>query len=194
MWYENQSQNQQSYGMDAGDRKLTLKNGVIIIKTMFQYNWMVREEWLNWCADVPTEELLRPRVGGVGGILHTLFHVIDVEWSWIQVMQGKPDFQESFDLHNRLEKVRELQATFRPDVIQFLHNWDESMEKKAFQDVKSDGSTVTYTWGEIMRHMIAHEIHHVGQLSIWAREIGKKPISANLIGKNLIVPSANHTY
>lgn len=36
-----------------------------------------------------------------------------------------------------------------------------------------------------MRHMIAHEIHHIGQLSVWAREIGKKPVSANLIGKEL---------
>ncbi|WP_243840759.1 DinB family protein [Paenisporosarcina antarctica] len=24
-----------------------------------------------------------------------------------------------------------------------------------------------------MRHVIAHEIHHVGQMSVWAREIGK---------------------
>lgn len=175
--------------MDAGDHKLTFENGVISIKTMFEYNWIVREEWLKWCEDVPMEELLRARVGGVGGILHTLFHVIDVEWSWIQVMLGRPEFQESFDLHNRLEKVRDLEATFRPDVLQFLRNWDESMETRAFQDTKPDGSIATYTWGEIMRHMIAHEIHHVGQLSIWAREIGKKPISANLIGKNLILPA-----
>ncbi len=44
-----------------------------------------------------------------------------------------------------------------------------------------DGRTVTDTWGEIMRHTIAHEIHHIGQLSIWARELGRKPVSANLI-------------
>lgn len=33
-----------------------------------------------------------------------------------------------------------------------------------------------------MRHTIALEIHHIGQLSIWARELGRNPVSANLIG------------
>lgn len=29
-----------------------------------------------------------------------------------------------------------------------------------------------YTKGEILRHLIAHEIHHMGQLSIWVRDLG----------------------
>jgi uncharacterized damage-inducible protein DinB len=37
-----------------------------------------------------------------------------------------------------------------------------------------------------MRHVIAHQIHHIGQLSIWSRELGKPPVSANVIGKGLI--------
>lgn len=36
-----------------------------------------------------------------------------------------------------------------------------------------------------MRHVIAHEIHHVGQLSVWAREMGRQPVTANLIGRGL---------
>lgn len=55
------------------------------LQTLFRYNWMVREEWYRWCEDVNEEELLRNRTGGVGSILHTLFHIIDVEWSWILV-------------------------------------------------------------------------------------------------------------
>ena len=50
---------------------------------LFEYNWQVREEWFTWCEDVPEEELLNNRVGGVGSILYTLFHIIDVEYSWI---------------------------------------------------------------------------------------------------------------
>ncbi|HDR5875335.1 TPA: damage-inducible protein DinB, partial [Bacillus anthracis] len=30
-----------------------------------------------------------------------------------------------------------------------------------------------------------HEIHHIGQLSIWARELNLRPVSANLIGRGL---------
>jgi len=153
------------------------------MKILFAYNWMVREEWYEWCEDVSPEELLKIRTGGVGGILHTLFHIIDVEWSWIRIMQGKPDFQESFDEYQSLEKVKELDMLFKRDVEEFVAAW----ENELLQETKQDGSIETLTWGEIMRHVIAHEIHHVGQMSVWAREIGKQPVSANLIRRGLIV-------
>jgi len=152
---------------------------------LFRYNWMVREDWYRWCEDVDEEDLLAERIGGVGGILHTLFHIIDVEWSWLQILQGKPDFQENFKDYRSLQKIRELDAKFRIEVEQFVREWDESMENRLFQETMPDGRVDTDTCGEIMRHVIAHEIHHIGQLSIWARELGKKPVSANLIGRGL---------
>lgn len=153
---------------------------------LFRYNWMVREDWYRWCEEnISEEELLLDRTGGVGGILHTLFHIVDVEWSWIRILQGKSDFQENFNDYNSLEKVRELDAKFKIEVEQFVYNWEESMDNRILQDTMPDGSIVTDTWGEVMRHVIAHEIHHIGQLSIWAREIGQRPVSANLIGRGL---------
>ena len=83
------------------------------MKLLFNYNWAVREEWYEWCGVVPLEELLKVRTGGVGGILHTLFHIIDVEWSWIRMIQGKPDFQESFKDYQSLELVKELDSLFK---------------------------------------------------------------------------------
>lgn len=44
----------------------------------FRYNWAVREEWLDWCERLSNDELLRPRVGGAGGILATFVHILDV--------------------------------------------------------------------------------------------------------------------
>jgi uncharacterized damage-inducible protein DinB len=156
------------------------------LQIMFRYNWVVREDWYRWCEDVSEEELLRNRTGGVGGILHTLFHIIDVEWSWIRSMQGKSDFQESFESYRSLEKVRKLDKAFKTEVEDFVCSWDVSMENRPLYDSQSDGNVAIEVWGEVMRHMIAHEIHHTGQLSIWAREVGKKPVSADLLGKGLI--------
>lgn len=155
------------------------------MQTLFKYNWMIRKDWYNWCEDLSEEELLQNRTGGMGSILHTLFHIVDVEWSWIRVLQGKADFQESFDYYNSLDKVRKLDAEFHLEVENFVNNWDASMENQLLYDTLPDGRIVTDTWGEVMRHIIAHEIHHIGQLSIWARELGRKPVSANLIGRGL---------
>jgi len=161
------------------------------LQQFFRYNWMVREEWYRWCEELSEEELLQKRTGGMGSILQTLFHIVDVEWSWIRLMQNKTDYQESFDEYKSLDKVRKLDAEFHLEVESFVNNWDTSMENRLFYDTLPDGKVVTDTWGEIMRHIIAHEIHHIGQLSIWAREIGKKPVSANFIGRNLSYYSEN---
>ncbi|WP_066316200.1 DinB family protein [Bacillus sp. FJAT-29814] len=155
------------------------------MQILFRYNWLVREDWYRWCEELSEEELLQNRTGGMGSILHTLFHIVDVEWSWIRLIQGKPDFQENFDDYKSLSKVRELDAAFHVEVENFVNNWNASMENQVFYDTLPDGRIETDTWGEIMRHIIAHEIHHSGQLSIWARELGRKPVSANLIGRGL---------
>jgi uncharacterized damage-inducible protein DinB len=90
-----------------------------------------------------------------------------------------------------LNLVRKLDAEFRTEVENFVNNWDGSMENQLFYDTLRDGRIVTDTWGEVIRHVIAHEIHRIGQLSIWAREVGKKPVSANLIGRGLSSYSNN---
>ncbi|KAF9132517.1 hypothetical protein BGX30_012638 [Mortierella sp. GBA39] len=146
----------------------------------------VRKDWFRWCESVPEEELLRTRTGGVGGIMHTLFHIVDVEWSWVRCLQGKPDFQESFDGYRSLDKVLKLQESFKPEVEEFVYSWNDDWEYNVFRDVHPDGHPVEDKWGEVVRHMIAHEIHHVGQLSVWSRELGIKPVSANLIGRGLM--------
>ncbi|MCM3782646.1 DinB family protein [Neobacillus mesonae] len=158
------------------------------MQVWFKHNWMLREQWYEWCQDIPHEELLKERTGGVGGILKTLFHIVDVEWSWIQVLQGKPDFQEDFENYNTLEQVRELDKRFREDIEDFVNSWDDSMERNPFYDERGDEQVDIDAWGEIMRHTIAHQIHHLGQISVWAREIGKQPLSPNVIGKGLIEP------
>ena len=74
-----------------------------IIK-FFEYNWQVRDEWFDWCKQLTIEELLMNRKGGVGNILYTLFHIIDVEYSWIRGIQGKEDVVFQFADYNTLEK------------------------------------------------------------------------------------------
>jgi uncharacterized damage-inducible protein DinB len=155
------------------------------MQMMFHYNWAVRNDWYKWCETVETEELILKRTDGVGGILHTLFHIIDVEWSWIRLLQGKEDFQEDFEDYNTLEKLCRLDQSFKAEVEEFVFGWREEMENRVLELPKADGGIETFTWGEVMRHIIAHEIHHIGQLSVWAREIGKPPITANFIGRGL---------
>lgn len=152
------------------------------MKMFFQYNWQVRDEWMQWCKQLSPDELLRERTGGAGTILYTLFHIADVEYSWLRGVQGKPDIQESYEDYKSLEKVKELSDAWRIELRDFIEYWSDEMENES---VKVAWDDEAYTKGELLRHVIAHEIHHMGQLSIWARELGITPVSANVIGRGI---------
>ncbi|QDS37766.1 DinB family protein [Brevibacillus brevis] len=152
------------------------------MKMFFQYNWQVRDEWMEWCKQLSSDELLRERTGGAGTILYTLFHIADVEYSWLRGVQGKPDIQVSYEDYKSLEKVKALSDAWRIELRDFIENWSDEMENET---VKVAWDDEVYTKGELLRHVIAHEIHHMGQLSIWARELGIAPVSANVIGRGL---------
>ncbi|QTH43760.1 DinB family protein [Cohnella sp. LGH] len=152
---------------------------------LFEYNWQVRKDWFAWCQDVSEDELLKKRAGGVGGILHTLFHIADVEFSWISGLQGKPEFTEPFESYASLRKLTDLSAKFHEEVRPFVRLWTDEMELMELSELTPDGEPVIFKYGEIMRHVIAHEIHHIGQLSVWSREVGKAPVTANFIRRGL---------
>ncbi|MBT2641889.1 DinB family protein [Bacillus sp. ISL-41] len=148
----------------------------------FEYNWQVRDEWFDWCNQLTIEELLIDRKGGVGKILYTLFHIIDVEYSWIRGIQGKEDVVFQFADYNTLEKVKSLSDQLRIELAGFLKT-DLSDLKELILSVPWDEEE--YNVNDILHHIIAHEIHHIGQLSVWARELELHPVSANLVGREL---------
>ncbi|QRF31040.1 DinB family protein [Bacillus safensis] len=148
----------------------------------FEYNWQIRDEWVNWCNQLTTEELLQDRIGGVGSILYTLFHIIDVEYSWIRGIQGKEDVVLDFDDYKTLAKVKTLSMTLRLEIVEFLKS---HLDEKQDRMVTVPWDEDEYTKNEILHHIIAHEIHHIGQLSVWAREKQLTPVSANFIGRKL---------
>jgi uncharacterized damage-inducible protein DinB len=148
----------------------------------FQYNWQVRDEWFEWCKQLSNEELLKERTGGVGSILYAFFHIIDVEYSWICGIQGKEDVVVPFEEYQTLDKVVVLSEEYRQEILAFLQS---NTESSSDQHIQVAWNNDTYSKAEILHHIIAHEIHHIGQLSIWAREMGLQPVSANFIGRGL---------
>lgn len=151
--------------------------------TLFRYNWQVRDEWFEWCRQLSAEELNSNRTGGVGGILETLFHIVDVEYSWICVIQGKEVKDPLFSDYDELDKVMALSEEYRRGLESFFQEeWPVPYNEFA----APPWMVKQYKKGDILNHVIAHEIHHIGQLSVWARDLNLPPVSANLIGRRLI--------
>ncbi|WP_151736803.1 DinB family protein [Paenibacillus tengchongensis] len=151
---------------------------------LFEYNWQVRKEWLDWCETVSREELLKRRTGGIGYLLPTLYHIVAVEYGWIcgGIQEHAIDIPEFGDVAS-VQQIRDLSERCHAELAPFLYNWNDSLEERIMIDITDEGEEEPHTYGEVLRHLIAHEIHHIGQLSVWAREIGKEPVSANLVGR-----------
>lgn len=82
-----------------------------------------------------------------------------------------------------LELVHKLSSDYRKEIKYFLNKWSSDME---YKEIIVSWSDQVYYYGEVLRHIIAHEIHHTGQMSVWVKELGIKPVSANFIERGLI--------
>ncbi|MBD7985664.1 DinB family protein [Sporosarcina sp. Sa2YVA2] len=152
---------------------------------LFRYNWQVRDEWIKWCESLSKEELSKMRTGGMKSILHNLFHVIDCEQLWINQLQETPVIHKDIEEITSLIEIKEFSNSTRRLSENFIKKHENSKEKKIFILSLKSGEKKHLTYDKVLYHIITHEIHHIGQLSVWAREIGKKPVSTDLIFKDI---------
>lgn len=148
-----------------------------MVQGLFRYNWQRRAAWFDWCEAVGDEVLQAPRIGGQRGMLRTMFHIVVVEYSWIRDIQGEPAFDDPFERYADLAAVRGLDAALHSCVADYLDGVDEAEWRRLFPAPWDAARSLQV--GGALEHVVAHEIHHAGQLSVWSREIGREPVSAN---------------
>jgi len=154
------------------------------MKALFHYNWQVRDEWLEVFESISLFELLKDRGAGLGSFLKTIFHIIDVEYSWIRAIQNKPDVVFQFDDYQDVQVLRKLSNELRVEISECINNWTDEME---YEMVHPSWQDKPYYKGEMLRHILVHEVHHIGQLSIWSKELGIDVVSSNFIDRELIL-------
>ncbi len=153
------------------------------MRTLFYYNWQIRDEWLQVFESIPANELLRDRKAGVGSFLKTMFHIIDAEYSWIRAIKNESDIIFQFEDYTELHSIRNLSNKLRIENNEFINSWSNEMD---YETVNASWMDRTFNKGEVLRHILVHEIHHIGQLSIWSKEIGIEVVNSSFIGRNLM--------
>ncbi|WP_079508756.1 DinB family protein [Mesobacillus jeotgali] len=151
---------------------------------LFLYNWQVREDWFRWGQSLTAEDLNAARIGGMGSILENLIHIIDCELLWINYMH-----EESYNYPERnsitqLDDVINYSEFTTKVTKDFIMNLPSDYEDIVVEIKNNRGTIHSFTYGKILMHIVTHEIHHIGQLSIWSREIDIKPVSSDLIIRN----------
>ncbi|MEK4424891.1 DinB family protein [Solibacillus sp. FSL K6-1523] len=75
--------------------------------SLFQYNWQVRENWLNWCQSICAKEFHKERIGRMKSIRNTLIHIVDCELLWLNSMIDKNIL---FETRNSIKELKDILA------------------------------------------------------------------------------------
>lgn len=152
-----------------------------MLEYLFRYNWQIRDEWIKWSEEIPYEELIKKRTGGMRSFLHTLFHVIDCEQLWINQMLEKPVIEKDIKTIKSLEEVKLYATLTSKNTCLFLDEYKKDLNDKLLIIDKVNGDKLTFPYQKVLYHIITHEVHHIGQLSIWARDLGIAPVNSDLL-------------
>lgn len=151
-----------------------------MLDKLFKYNWKVRDEWFEWCEKIPYEELIKERTGGMKNFLHTLFHVIDCEQIWVRQMLGKPVIEKDMSIIQSLSQVKKYAKETRESTEKLLTEFQYDLQK----DLIINESFI-FSYEKILYHIVTHEVHHIGQLTIWSRELGITPVNSDLLVRDI---------
>ena len=152
---------------------------------LIQYNWDVREDWFAWCESLGDEDFHKERIGGMKSFRETLIHIIDCELLWLNTILGDRITYEGRESIYHLDEIRQYSGYVQLKTKTFIASVKPGDERRIIEVKRRDGSFRHFSQMKIVAHIITHEIHHIGQLSVWAREIGLKPVSSDLIFRNI---------
>ena len=130
--------------------------------------------------------MTKKRTGGMGSILHNLFHVIDCEQLWVNQMQGTTVIKKDINTISSLSDVKVFSNITKQITQRFLESYTLDTGERILEVKSKNGNSISFTYERIIRHIITHEIHHIGQLSVWSREIGIEPVLSDLLIRDYV--------
>lgn len=155
------------------------------MKDLFFYNWQIREEWFEWCEALPREEVFKKRIGGMGSIAHNLYHVMDCEQIWINQLQGTPVILQDMNELTSLHDIKAFSQLTQRTTRKFLETYGLAAGERVLSIKRKNSSVCDLSHDKVLKHIVSHEIHHIGQLSVWSREMELKPVSSDLLFRSL---------
>lgn len=148
--------------------------------SLFQYNWQVRQAWLDLFNELNDDQLNAGHMGGLGSIPKTLFHVVDTEYSWLRALKGEPDLKPDYKDFGTLGSIQDLSALYHThvkEIIQFA-----LLDLSVMADIPWANHAFSYE--TILKHILTHEIHHIGQISVWVKAMNLQSVDVSYIGRS----------
>lgn len=69
-------------------------------------------------------------------------------------------------------------------VSKYVREYNPQEDDHRVMSYASKVEDLKFYYAEVISHIIAHKFHNHGQLSVWSRQLEKKPVTANVLSLN----------
>ncbi|MCJ8518125.1 putative damage-inducible protein DinB [Pseudorhizobium tarimense] len=132
---------------------------------------------LNACRQLPQAELPAPRTGFFPSIIHTLNHILTVDWLYISALEGncmgRAAFEPEIPFPRIVDLEREQHAADRR-LIDHCRLLDRDMLAAEVRIPRETHVQVERN-DRVLMHLFQHQIHHRGQVHAMLSGTSVKP-------------------
>lgn len=168
--------------MSTGQGNTSGSDAAEEIRDLYAYNRWANRRILKASAQLDDEEFNRNLNSSFPSIGQTLAHVVAADWLWLSRWRGKspPDLPDSWDLSS-LPKIRREWGAIEDDRSTFLAGLsaEDLMEDLSYKN--TSGLEHRAPLWQLLRHVVNHSTYHRGQLTTMIRQLGREPISTDLV-------------
>lgn len=147
------------------------------IRMLVRYSAWADSRLFSVLQTVPTEELIAPRITGLGSMLDVIGHCYIVDLIWKAHLEGRSHGFTSRIPQNRvpLDELRKNQTAVDQWYVDYTDSLTAAMhdDKLHFQFV--DGGSGALTRGDMVLHSVNHKSGHRGYVAVLLYQSGIKP-------------------
>ncbi|MEM0117241.1 MAG: DinB family protein [Conexivisphaerales archaeon] len=153
-----------------------MRSELDLIRDLYNYNSVVRKEYLNIIfTKVPEEERYRPRGASFPSLVDIFVHVLDAyRWWFIYVYNDRPSEYERLREKKKytMQEVKEEERKIDELVLNFVKRLkQEDLDRKITFTYKGRSESITVR--NMVVHMVEEELQHRGELNalLWQLDI-----------------------
>lgn len=137
---------------------------------------------LEACSALSEEELRRDLHTAYPSIWATLVHVYQADCVWLSRFRGEPAVGlSSFEAGGTLEELRARWQQTLQEMVTFSESRLDEQWAEPLRYANSTGNVFTQPLWQTMLHAVNHATLHRGQVLAAFRQIGRVPVSVDLI-------------
>jgi uncharacterized damage-inducible protein DinB len=160
------------------------------------YDYLVRSrrDLFTFLRSLPDETISRDVIPGkrFHSIKDLVIHIPIIEDSWLHedILKDQPvwektsgfpqNFEQEYHAHQSLEWMLEYWLSVQNSTLAYLEKLEPEMLKAEISMAQKTGQEI-FSVGDVLWHVMQHEVRHTAQIMLLARQLGFDPPQLDLI-------------